>query len=89
MLNGPSATYKLIHAFLVKRGHSKAALSVKKAAKGILDVLDNSLMEGPYLEDIVRQWQSLDATTSPKHRNVFSASSGALAILQRRYAADL
>jgi hypothetical protein len=89
-LNRPPVTYQLIHTFLVKRGHLQAALSVKQAAEGIVGFVNESLAEGPSLEDIVRTFQSLNVTSS-KHGAAFwsgKSSLGVLVVLLRRYAAD-
>lgn len=53
------ATYTLIHAFLTKRLHTKVALALKKAVKDIVILKDDVGVEGPQLDEIVRQWKIL------------------------------
>ena len=55
------ATYTLIHAFLTKRLHTKVALALKKAVKDIVILKDDVGVEGPQLDEIVRQWKTLVA----------------------------
>jgi len=47
-------TYALIHAFLVKHAHVKAAKALKNSVKNGLILKDNAVPEGPSLEDIIR-----------------------------------
>jgi hypothetical protein len=58
------ATYTLIHAFLTKRSHSKAAEALKKAAKDVVILKDNLDIDGPQLDDIIRDWKTLQAAVS-------------------------
>lgn len=52
--------YKLIHAFLTAKGHDKAALSVKKAAKSTIDLDGTMEVDGePTLEVILEEWRKL------------------------------
>lgn len=53
-----SATYTLIHAFLTKQLHTKAAQAVKKAAKEVVVLRDDIKLEGPQLDEIIKQWKS-------------------------------
>jgi hypothetical protein len=55
----PSATYTLIHAFLNKRGHTKAAQALKKAAADVVVLKDDITPEGPQLDEIIQQWKEL------------------------------
>jgi hypothetical protein len=55
------AIYTLIHAFLTKQSHTKAALAVKKAAKEVVILKDDIDIEGPQLDEIITQWKSLTA----------------------------
>jgi hypothetical protein len=55
------ATYTLIHAFLVKRSHTKVALVLKKAVKDVVILKDDIDIEGPQLDEIVKQWKAFDA----------------------------
>ena len=54
-----AAIYTLIHAFLSKHSHRKAAQAVKKAAKEIVILKDDIDIEGPHLDEIIAQWKSL------------------------------
>ena len=56
-----SATYALIHAFLTKYSHTKAAQAVKKAAKEVVILKDDVEIEGPQLDEIISQWKLLVA----------------------------
>ena len=51
-------TYTLIHAFLLKHAHIKAARALKKSVKGSLILKDDTILEGPSLDDIIRSWNS-------------------------------
>jgi len=55
-----SATYTLIHAFLTKHSHTKAAQAVKTAAKGVVILRDdvNVDVDGPHLQEIIEQWKA-------------------------------
>jgi hypothetical protein len=55
------ATYTLIHAFLTKRSHTKVALALKKAVKDVVILKDVVDVEGPQLDEIVKQWKVLTA----------------------------
>ncbi|KAK7040870.1 jun-like transcription factor [Paramarasmius palmivorus] len=55
-----ATTYTLIHAFLTKRSHSKAADALKKAAKDVVILKDGIATEGPQLDEIIQQWKSFD-----------------------------
>ncbi|KAF8809114.1 hypothetical protein BYT27DRAFT_7136775 [Phlegmacium glaucopus] len=57
-----ASTYTLIHAFLTKHSHTKAAQAVKKAAKEVVILKDDIDIEGPQLDEIICQWKSLVAT---------------------------
>lgn len=52
-----AAIYTLIHAFLSKHSHTKAAQAVKKAAKEIVILKDDIDIEGPQLDEIIAQWK--------------------------------
>lgn len=54
-----SAIYTLIHAFLTKNSHTKAAQAVKKAAKEVVILKDDIDIEGPQLDEIILQWKLL------------------------------
>lgn len=58
-----AAIYTLIHAFLSKRSHTKAALAVKKAAKEIVILKDDIDIDGPQLDEIIAQWKLLIASS--------------------------
>jgi hypothetical protein len=58
-----SATYSLIYSFLTKHAHAKAALAVKKAAKDVVE-LDQPVMEGPTLDEIVGEWKDWKTATA-------------------------
>jgi len=60
-----AATYTLIHAFLTKHSHTKAAQAVKKAAKEAVILKDDMDIEGPQLDEIIAQWKSLVAKKAP------------------------
>jgi len=51
-------TYTLIHAFLTKQEHTKAADALKKAAKDVVVIKDGLEPEGPSLEEIISQWKA-------------------------------
>ena len=55
------ATYALIHAFLMKRSHTKVALVLKKAVKDVVILKDDIDIKGPQLDEIVKQWKAFDA----------------------------
>lgn len=57
-------TYSLIYAFLRKQAHTKAADAVKKAARNIIVLKDDLQLEGPHLDEIVKQWKELQAAGS-------------------------
>jgi len=48
----------LIHAFLTKQLHTKAAQAVKRAAKEVVILKDGIELEGPQLNEIIKQWKS-------------------------------
>lgn len=54
------ATYTLIHAFLSKREHTKAAQALKKAAKDIVALEEDATVDGPQLDEIIEQWKALN-----------------------------
>ena len=58
-----SAIYTLIHAFLSKHSHTKAAQAVKKAAKEVVILKDDIDIEGPQLDEIIAQWKLLKASS--------------------------
>ena len=58
-----AAIYTLIHAFLTKHSHSKAAQAVKKAAKEVVILKDDIDLEGPQLDEIIAQWKLLKASS--------------------------
>jgi hypothetical protein len=60
----PIATYTLIHAFLTKRSHPQAAEALKKAAKDVVILKDNLTMDGPQLDEIIREWKLLKESSS-------------------------
>lgn len=51
------ATYALIHAFLVKQSHTKAAQAVKKAAKEVVVLDDQTSVDEPHLDKIIQIWK--------------------------------
>lgn len=55
----PLATYTLIHAFLNKRSHTKAAQALRKAAADVVVLKDDITPEGPQLDEIIQQWKEL------------------------------
>ncbi|KAG7092929.1 hypothetical protein E1B28_009234 [Marasmius oreades] len=56
-----ATTYTLIHAFLTKHSHSKAADALKKAARGVVVLKDGIETEGPQLDEIIQQWKTMTA----------------------------
>lgn len=58
------ATYTLIHAFLTKHSHAKAAEAVKKAAKAVVVLKDDIKVEGPQLDEIIEQWKQISQKKS-------------------------
>jgi hypothetical protein len=50
------ATYSFIYSFLSQHAHTKAAAAVKKAAKDIVE-LDEPILEGPTLDEIIGEWK--------------------------------
>ncbi|KAF7295578.1 SRP40-C domain-containing protein [Mycena indigotica] len=54
-----TATYTLIHAFLTKHSHPKAAAALKKAAKEVVVLKDNIDVDGPQLDEIIREWKTM------------------------------
>ena len=66
-----AAIYILIHAFLSKHSHTKAAQAVKKAAKEIVILKDDIDIEGPQLDEIIAQWKLL----KPSSRKASTDSS--------------
>ena len=58
-----AAIYTLIHAFLSKHSHAKAAQAVKKAAKEVVILKDDIDIEGPQLDEIIAQWKLLKASS--------------------------
>ncbi|KAF8205661.1 hypothetical protein K438DRAFT_517742 [Mycena galopus ATCC 62051] len=59
-----ATTYTLIHAFLTKQSHSKAAEALKKAAKDVVILKDSLSIDGPQLDEIIREWKLLKASLS-------------------------
>jgi hypothetical protein len=53
-----SATYTLIHSFLVKQSHTKVAQALQKAVKDIGVLKDDIDAQGPQLNDIIRLWKA-------------------------------
>ena len=53
------AIYTLIHAFLSKHSHTKAAQAVRKAAKEIVILKEDIDIEGTQLDEIIAQWKLL------------------------------
>ncbi|KDR73560.1 hypothetical protein GALMADRAFT_228004 [Galerina marginata CBS 339.88] len=53
-----ATTYTLIHAFLLKNSHTKAAQAVKKAAKEVVVLKDDIELEGPQLDEIIKDWKA-------------------------------
>ncbi|KIM79595.1 hypothetical protein PILCRDRAFT_549464 [Piloderma croceum F 1598] len=53
-----AATYTLIHAFLTKRSHTKVALALKKAARDVVILKDDVDVDGPQLDEIIKQWKA-------------------------------
>jgi hypothetical protein len=64
--NPLSETYSLIHAFLVKHAHVKAAQALKNSAKKFLILKDGVVPEGPSLDDIVRSWKPRPQDEDPE-----------------------
>jgi len=62
LLSSLSATYTLIHAFLTKQLHTKAAQAVKRAAKEVVVLKDGIELEGPQLDEIIKQWTRKSAS---------------------------
>ena len=58
-----AAIYTLIHAFLMKNSHTKAAQAVKKAAKEVVILKDDIDIEGPHLDEIIAQWKILKTSS--------------------------
>ena len=56
-----AATYTHIHAFLVKQKHSKAAGALRKAVKEVVVLKEDVKIDGPSLDDIIKEWQDLKA----------------------------
>jgi len=56
-----ASTYTLIHAFLTKHSHTKAAQAVKKAVKEVVILKDGVEIEGPQLDEIIVEWKLLVA----------------------------
>ncbi|KIK08163.1 hypothetical protein K443DRAFT_585676 [Laccaria amethystina LaAM-08-1] len=54
-----ATTYTLIHSFLRKQSHNKAADALKKAAKAIVILKDDIEIEGPQLDEIIQIWESI------------------------------
>lgn len=54
-----TAIYTLIHSFLTKQSHVKAAEALKKAAKEVVVLKDGIDVEGPQLDEIIKQWKLL------------------------------
>lgn len=52
------ATYTLIHSFLTKHSHVKAAQAVKKAAKDVVVLKDDIETNGPQLDQIIKEWKA-------------------------------
>lgn len=57
-----AATYTLIYSFLKKNSHAKAADAIRKAAKDVVALEGDMDVDGPSLDEIIKQWQTL--TTS-------------------------
>ncbi|KAF9014032.1 hypothetical protein BDQ17DRAFT_437403 [Cyathus striatus] len=56
-----ATTYTLIYSFLTKQSQTKAAEAVKKAAKGVVVLKDDIKVDGPQLDEIIRQWKAAEA----------------------------
>ena len=52
-----SDAYKFIYHFLKIRGHKKAAKSVKKSAKDVVDLDKEEVQEKTTLLDIIAEWR--------------------------------
>ncbi|KAG1778513.1 hypothetical protein EV702DRAFT_156883 [Suillus placidus] len=59
-----AVTYSLIYAFLKQQSQTKAADAVKKAARNIIVLKDDLQLEGPPLDEIVKQWKESHANDS-------------------------
>ncbi|KAG6878977.1 hypothetical protein C0992_006112 [Termitomyces sp. T32_za158] len=59
-----ATTYTLIHSFLRKHSHTKAALAVKKAAKDIVVLKDDIEIEEPHLDTIIKEWKASQAVAA-------------------------
>ena len=70
-----SAIYSLIHAFLSKHSHTKAAQAVKKAAREIVILKDDIDLEGPQLDEIIAQWKLLKASSQKASADSSSSES--------------
>lgn len=56
-----TATYTLIHSFLTKQSHVKAAAALKKAVKDVVILKDEIETEGPQLDEIINEWKKAQA----------------------------
>ncbi|KAG5722147.1 Nucleolar and coiled-body phosphoprotein 1 [Termitomyces sp. T112] len=70
-----ATTYTLIHSFLRKHSHTKAALAVKKAAKDIVVLKDDIEIEGPCLDTILMEWKTAQAVATKASSSDSSHSS--------------
>ncbi|KAJ8583743.1 hypothetical protein M405DRAFT_828055 [Rhizopogon salebrosus TDB-379] len=70
-----AVTYSLIYAFLKKQAQTKAADAVKKAARNIIVLKDDLQLEGPQLDEIVKQWKELQAAGSSSESDSSDDSS--------------
>ncbi|KAG2752687.1 hypothetical protein P692DRAFT_20322342 [Suillus brevipes Sb2] len=59
-----AVTYSLIYGFLKQQSQTKAADAVKKAARSVIVLKDDFKLEGPPLDEIVKQWKESHAKDS-------------------------
>jgi hypothetical protein len=57
------ATYTLIHSFLKKHSHDKAAQALRKAVKGVVTITEDTKTDGPQLDEILKQWKELSTSS--------------------------
>lgn len=70
-----AVTYSLIYAFLKKQSQTKAADAVKKAARNVIILKDDLQLEGPHLDEIVKQWKESQAADSSSESDSSDDSS--------------
>ncbi|KAG1743941.1 hypothetical protein EDD22DRAFT_293072 [Suillus occidentalis] len=70
-----AVTYSLIYGFLKQQSQTKAADAVKKAARSIIVLKDDFQLEGPPLDEIVKQWKESHAKDKSSDSNSSDDSS--------------